>query len=88
LTGDTVLRSERLRIRDWHDLDVADPGQGRWAVERAEDGVVVGTVILLELPGGDGELEVSCGRTDQYYGCELALFRAAPGVPDATVATG
>jgi RimJ/RimL family protein N-acetyltransferase len=35
------------------------PPLGMWAVERAEDGVVVGTVLLLTLPNADhGEVEI------------------------------
>lgn len=41
--------------RDGSDEDELD---GIWAVERTDDGVVVGTVLLVELNGGDGEYEV------------------------------
>lgn len=46
------------RIERWRDLNASGPLEGRWAVERRSDGVVVGTVILVRLPDGDGELEV------------------------------
>jgi RimJ/RimL family protein N-acetyltransferase len=38
--------------------DDAGPTEGRWALEHKDDGVVVGTVILVALPDGDGEVEV------------------------------
>jgi RimJ/RimL family protein N-acetyltransferase len=46
------------RIVRWAELNAADRSQGRWAVERKDDGTVVGTVLLVRLPEGDGELEV------------------------------
>lgn len=37
----------------------AEPPLGMWAVERREDGVVVGTVLLLTLPNDEhGEVEI------------------------------
>ncbi|MFG2821373.1 GNAT family N-acetyltransferase [Kitasatospora sp. NPDC048365] len=36
----------------------ADPRYGLWAVEVRETAVVAGTVLLMPLPGGDGEVEV------------------------------
>ncbi|MFJ5117636.1 GNAT family N-acetyltransferase [Kitasatospora sp. NPDC088548] len=35
-----------------------DPRYGVWAVERKDTGVVAGTVLLVPIPGGDGEVEV------------------------------
>lgn len=46
------------RITRWRDLNAEDPAQGRWAIERRDDGLVVGTGILVRLPDGDGEIEV------------------------------
>ena len=52
-------RSEAAaRVERWRGLNAEHPGEGRWAVERRSDGVVVGTVLLVRLPDGDGELEV------------------------------
>jgi RimJ/RimL family protein N-acetyltransferase len=56
-------RSEAVaRIERWAGLneEAARTGtrEGRWAVERRSDGVVAGTVILVRLPDGEGELEV------------------------------
>ena len=46
------------RIARWAALNSERPGEGRWAVQRKDSGVVVGTVIVVALPDGDGELEV------------------------------
>ncbi|MGZ5418239.1 MAG: GNAT family N-acetyltransferase [Nocardioides sp.] len=46
------------RIERWRGLNAENPDEGRWAVERRSDGVVMGTAILVRLPDGDGELEV------------------------------
>jgi RimJ/RimL family protein N-acetyltransferase len=46
------------RIARWLALNAERPGEGRWAVQRKDTGVVVGTVIVVALPDGDGELEV------------------------------
>ncbi|GAA3047092.1 GNAT family N-acetyltransferase [Kitasatospora albolonga] len=43
---------ERCRVRS------ADPRYGVWALERRDTGVVAGSVLLVPLPGGDGEVEV------------------------------
>jgi RimJ/RimL family protein N-acetyltransferase len=48
----------QARIERWRMLNADNPDEGRWAVERRSDGVVAGTVILVRLPDGDGELEV------------------------------
>jgi RimJ/RimL family protein N-acetyltransferase len=45
-------------VRRWAELNDENLDTGRWALERKSDGAVVGTVILLDLPDGDGELEV------------------------------
>jgi len=52
------LDEAEARIVRWAELNHDDPVGGRWAVQRRDDGVVVGTVLLVEVPGGDGELEV------------------------------
>ncbi len=61
-----------VRIERWRDLNAADPVQGRWAVERRSDGVVAGTVILVRLPDGDGELEVGWHLHPDSWGQGLA----------------
>jgi arylformamidase len=46
------------QVERWSELNDADEIAGRWAVERKSDGLVLGTVILVPLPDGDGEFEV------------------------------
>lgn len=45
-------RIERFRAQS------TDARFGIWAVERKDTGVVAGTVLLVPIPGGDGEVEV------------------------------
>jgi RimJ/RimL family protein N-acetyltransferase len=75
-------RSEaEARIERWRALNADHPDQGRWAVERRADGVVAGTVILVQLPDGDGELEVGWHLHPDSWGQGLAS-EAARGVLD------
>lgn len=46
------------RIARWAALNTERSDEGRWAITRKDDGVVVGTVLLVRLPDGDGEVEV------------------------------
>ena len=54
------LDGARERIERWRGRD--DPPLGHWAIEVADggalDGRVIGTVLLLRLPNGDGEVEI------------------------------
>jgi arylformamidase len=54
---ETREAAERL-VQRWAALNDEDEVAGRWAVERKSDGVVLGTIILVPLPDGDGEFEV------------------------------
>ena len=47
-----------VRITRWAEQNHATPFGGRWAVQRRDDGLVLGTVVLIPLPDGDGEIEV------------------------------
>jgi RimJ/RimL family protein N-acetyltransferase len=54
---DTLDEAE-ARVTRWAELNKRGDVEGRWAVQRREDGRVLGTVLLVTLPGGDGELEI------------------------------
>ncbi|MBZ5737168.1 GNAT family N-acetyltransferase [Nocardioides mangrovi] len=52
-----TLDEARARIDKYAAKD--DPPRGQWAIERVEDGVVVGTTALLTLPNDEhGEVEI------------------------------
>ena len=53
-----TLDEAEARVTRWSELNRSGTGEGRWAVERREDGRVLGTVLLVRLPDGDGEFEV------------------------------
>ena len=58
---ETIDEAE-VRISRWAEANKAAElegrPEGRWAVQRADDALVVGTVILGPLPDGDGESEI------------------------------
>ena len=45
-------------VARWDELNRSEPVARRWAVERRDDGLLLGAVILVPLPDGDGEFEV------------------------------
>ena len=52
------LDQARDAVERWRSWNEEHAPAGRWAVERSDDGVVAGTVLLVALPDGDGEFEV------------------------------
>lgn len=46
----------------------ADPRYGIWALERRDTGTVIGSVLLLPLPDGDGEVEVGWHLHPEAWG--------------------
>jgi RimJ/RimL family protein N-acetyltransferase len=67
----------RARIARWAELNAADDSLGRWAIERRDDGAVAGTVLLVRLPDGDGELEVGWHLHPDSWGHGYATEAAA-----------
>ncbi len=59
--GEPVLMKDldeaRRRIRDYHDRSLSSP-LGIWAIVPRATRVPAGTVLLLELPNGAGEVEI------------------------------
>lgn len=53
-----TLDEAEARVTRWAELNRSYEVERRWAVQRREDGRVIGTVLLVALPGGDGEHEV------------------------------
>lgn len=75
------------KIDRWRDLNAQDESEGRWAVERKSDGIVVGTVILARIPGGDGQFEVGWHLHPDSWGHGYAT-EAARGTLDRGFAHG
>jgi len=83
---ETQEQAERL-IGRWNELDAERPDEGRWAIERKSDGVVVGTALLLRLPDGDGEFEIGWHLHPDSWGNGYAT-EAAGGVIALAFARG
>ncbi|MFI5533843.1 GNAT family N-acetyltransferase [Kitasatospora sp. NPDC051853] len=64
----------------------ADPRYGIWALERRDTGVVAGSVLLVPLPDGDGEVEIGWHlHPDSWghgYATEAARGALAKGFAD------
>ena len=86
----TLLRSREeavTRIGRWAARTEEHPGRGLWAVERKDDGVVAGTVLLVPVPDGDGAIEVGWHLHPDSWGRGFAT-ESARAVLDRAFADG
>jgi RimJ/RimL family protein N-acetyltransferase len=74
------VKQARTLVERWSALNHESPIAGRWAVERKHDGVLVGTLILVPLPDGDGEYEVGWHFHPDSWGQGLATESARGGL--------
>ena len=83
-----ISREEAVtRIERWTVRADEQPGRGLWAIERKDDGVVAGTVLLVPVPDGDGAVEVGWHLHPDSWGHGYAT-EAARAVIDRGFRTG
>ncbi len=86
----TALRTREeavTRIERWTVRADEQPGRGLWAIERKDDGVVAGTVLLVPVPDGDGAVEVGWHLHPDSWGHGFAT-ETARAVLDRAFAEG
>ncbi len=67
----------QARIARYRNLNAEAPPRGIWAVEVRDTGVVAGTVLLVTLPNGDGEVEIGWHLHPDSWGHGYATEAAA-----------
>lgn len=68
------------RIAKWRKSHDEDPRCGNWAVELKGTDTVVGTVLLKQLPNGEGEVEIGWYLHPDSWGKGLAQESARGGL--------
>lgn len=65
----TDVAAMRSLLREWRQAGLGlEPPQGRWAVQRQADGVVVGGLVIRRLPPATEDLEVSWQLDPRAWG--------------------
>lgn len=72
------LDEARVWIARWADIHTHDPRLGGWAIEVKETGKVAGTVMLVELPNGDGKIQIGWHLHPDSVGHGYVTEAAAP----------
>jgi len=63
------ISAMRLVLEQWiAESDALDLPAGRWAIERRDDGQVIGGAVLLPLPPGDEDLEMGWALRPDVWG--------------------
>lgn len=75
------------RIERWAARSAEHPHRGLWAVERKDDGVVAGTILIVPVPDGAGAIEVGWHLHPDSWGRGLAT-EGARAVLDKAFAAG
>ena len=63
-------------LAQWRQSNAEGAPFGRWAVEERTSGVPAGTILLVPIPGGDGEVEVGWHLHPDAWGRGLATEAA------------
>lgn len=79
------LGEAHTTIERWAGVNARSGFGGIWAVERKTDGLVLGTVLLVELKGGDGEYEIGWHFHPDSWGHGYATESARGGLERAWV---
>lgn len=71
------LDEARRRIRRYHERSLSSP-LGSWAIVPRETGIPAGSVLLVELPNGAGEVEIGWHLHPDSHGRGYATEAAEP----------
>jgi len=74
--GPTGPESAPARLARWRSRCEPDPTYGVWAITLRSDGTPVGSVLLVPMPGGDGDIEVGWHLHPDHWGAGYATEAA------------